>query len=117
MDINYKFPPLSKLNRHFTIDSLPIDNKTKEILLEIGNKISMKNVFTFEDGIKEDLSHANNYFTKKKIPLHYATTNAIITGINSQYVELSLEDKSKIFNAGIGGNAEFIKRIDFKSLF
>ena len=118
MDIDYKFPPLSELNYYLNIQDLPVDAETKRILLELKDEIVFDNIFTFKDNTNEDLSHMNNYLIKKKIPEHHATSANVLSGIRGRYNKiLPAENRSKVFNAGIGGNANFLNRVNFESLF
>lgn len=114
MDLNFKLPPISELNRYLKAEDLLLDEETIKIFSELKDVIRMKNVVTFKEDV--DGVHGNDYLAKNKIPFHYAITSEVVQTFNLKFGELTKENRDKVFNAGIGGNCN-IARVDFESLF
>ena len=108
-DLDYNYPPESDRIALKSIDEFPIDETIKNDLKQVSQSVNMKDVFICKG--ESDCSHFSDDYLKN-IPGHYDITNNII----AEYKQL-LCNVSNVINAGIGGNCNFLRRVDYNSLF
>ena len=117
-DLSYKYPKKEKLQKINGPSDLNYDEETMNILRDATSKgaVNWMDVYLFtKDSI--DKSHITNSYVEERIPFHYETTEEVIAVYKHNISRLSLEERNKIYNAGIGGNFNFVRRIDYESLF
>ena len=118
MDLTYNYPPRESLIKINGISDLKFDDEIMDTLKKASNKgiVNWEDLYLFPRNIK-DKSHITNEYNINHIPFHYETTDQVIKAYSYNFSRMPKDEKSKIFNAGIEGNFNFVRRIDYESLF
>ena len=116
LDLEYNYPPKEELIKCNSIEDIPCDDDTKKILIDAKSTINFEDVYLFPDNVR-DTSHMIDEYSKYKIPIHYDTTENVLKQYKMNFDRMPIELKKKIYNAGVGGNFNFVKRVDYESLF
>ncbi|MFH1727682.1 MAG: 6-hydroxymethylpterin diphosphokinase MptE-like protein [Pseudomonadota bacterium] len=116
LDLNYNFPDKKDRIDYNRIEDLPFDKETMNILLDLKDYIDIKNRFI----LKKNIDINSNHFSKdylNNLPVCLATEPEAIAAYKNFAKNLSESDRSRIYNAGVGGNCEAFQRVDFNGLF